>query len=518
VRAKFVAAEGDHLTLLAVLRAYLQVCVTLEGGFWAWARVRGLSSAQQSLPGRASMASRALQQQFRRHLSSSAAIARLEHSPASNPPRSPRHAWQSRPALPPSLRRCRVSSGPCGRRTTSSTSGEGGAESSKPNPQSRPSTSKPDSNLPTSKPIIPKAQAQTDLCLGCAPPHQEPLPRQRHSSSNPEPPLITAPPQVRSEGPRHLRPIGGPPLRAGPSPPLLRRRRGPAAARAGGGAVPARGAAAGGRRIQVGPRLVGGWRFSARRRRAGAGTPPGRRPQKMPPLRSCPTRPPARARAAPPKRPRPRQTWPPRVIATGQEVFIHPSSVLCGKKPECVVFNELVGGGLFWAGVAWRGVGACLGKAPPLALHPGRCPLNPRPPRAGGVPFGGGSVWELRGSVCLGLGASSRFTDRTQPRGPARPGGAPDCPTAAADRKPGARRRAPRRGPCKDLASLSLKPCPGTSAPLPPPKKPQVRTTKQYAREVCRIEPAWLPELAPAFFAAKAGAAAGAVERRGGGG
>lgn len=33
-----------------------------------------------------------------------------------------------------------------------------------------------------------------------------------------------------------------------------------------------------------------------------------------------------------------------------------------------------------------------------------------------------------------------------------------------------------------------------------------VRTTKQYAREVCRIQARWLPELAPAFFAAKAGA------------
>jgi hypothetical protein len=33
-----------------------------------------------------------------------------------------------------------------------------------------------------------------------------------------------------------------------------------------------------------------------------------------------------------------------KVIATGQVVFLHPSSVLCGKKPECVVFNELVRG------------------------------------------------------------------------------------------------------------------------------------------------------------------------------
>jgi hypothetical protein len=55
-----------------------------------------------------------------------------------------------------------------------------------------------------------------------------------------------------------------------------------------------------------------------------------------------------------------------------------------------------------------------------------------------------------------------------------------------------------------------------------PPTNPefnptQVRTTKQYAREICRIEAGWLPELAPAYFSAKAGAAAGAVERGGGG-
>jgi ATP-dependent RNA helicase DHX8/PRP22 len=54
--------------------------------------------------------------------------------------------------------------------------------------------------------------------------------------------------------------------------------------------------------------------------------------------------------------------------------------------------------------------------------------------------------------------------------------------------------------------------------PAPPSPAVQVRTTKQYARGVCAIEPAWLPELAPAFFAARAGAAAGAVERRAGGG
>lgn len=40
-------------------------------------------------------------------------------------------------------------------------------------------------------------------------------------------------------------------------------------------------------------------------------------------------------------------TFPPppgsyKVIATGQAVTIHPSSVLCGKKAECIVFNELV--------------------------------------------------------------------------------------------------------------------------------------------------------------------------------
>lgn len=49
-----------------------------------------------------------------------------------------------------------------------------------------------------------------------------------------------------------------------------------------------------------------------------------------------------------------------------------------------------------------------------------------------------------------------------------------------------------------------------------------VRTTKQYARVICRIQARWLPELAPAFFAAKAGAGVaaesagtGAAVRRG---
>ena len=31
-----------------------------------------------------------------------------------------------------------------------------------------------------------------------------------------------------------------------------------------------------------------------------------------------------------------------KVIGTGQEVSIHPSSVLQGSKPECIIFNELV--------------------------------------------------------------------------------------------------------------------------------------------------------------------------------
>jgi ATP-dependent RNA helicase DHX8/PRP22 len=30
------------------------------------------------------------------------------------------------------------------------------------------------------------------------------------------------------------------------------------------------------------------------------------------------------------------------VIASGQQVFIHPSSVLIGKKVDCIVFSELV--------------------------------------------------------------------------------------------------------------------------------------------------------------------------------
>lgn len=31
-----------------------------------------------------------------------------------------------------------------------------------------------------------------------------------------------------------------------------------------------------------------------------------------------------------------------KVIATGQTLAIHPSSVLCNKKAECIVFNELM--------------------------------------------------------------------------------------------------------------------------------------------------------------------------------
>ncbi|GFR51844.1 hypothetical protein Agub_g14311 [Astrephomene gubernaculifera] len=38
-----------------------------------------------------------------------------------------------------------------------------------------------------------------------------------------------------------------------------------------------------------------------------------------------------------------------------------------------------------------------------------------------------------------------------------------------------------------------------------------MHTTRTYAREALAIEARWLPELAPAFFAAKAGAAVGAV-------
>lgn len=31
-----------------------------------------------------------------------------------------------------------------------------------------------------------------------------------------------------------------------------------------------------------------------------------------------------------------------RVLSTGQEAFLHPSSTLIGKKPKCIVYNELV--------------------------------------------------------------------------------------------------------------------------------------------------------------------------------
>jgi ATP-dependent RNA helicase DHX8/PRP22 len=36
---------------------------------------------------------------------------------------------------------------------------------------------------------------------------------------------------------------------------------------------------------------------------------------------------------------------------------------------------------------------------------------------------------------------------------------------------------------------------------------------RQYARDIAAIQPRWLPELAPAFFASKAAAAGGAVGR-----
>lgn len=42
-----------------------------------------------------------------------------------------------------------------------------------------------------------------------------------------------------------------------------------------------------------------------------------------------------------------------------------------------------------------------------------------------------------------------------------------------------------------------------------------VWTTKAYARDVCAIEARWLPELAPSYFAAKAGGAAAAAAAAG---
>lgn len=30
------------------------------------------------------------------------------------------------------------------------------------------------------------------------------------------------------------------------------------------------------------------------------------------------------------------------MVASGQTVSIHPSSVLCGKRPQCIVFDELL--------------------------------------------------------------------------------------------------------------------------------------------------------------------------------
>lgn len=64
----------------------------------------------------------------------------------------------------------------------------------------------------------------------------------------------------------------------------------------------------------------------------------------MQPWQCCPARfrpaPPTRHPSAVPIFPLPPGSY--KVIATGQAVTIHPSSVLCGKKAECIVFNELV--------------------------------------------------------------------------------------------------------------------------------------------------------------------------------
>ena len=110
------------------------------------------------------------------------------------------------------------------------------------------------------------------------------------------------------------------------------------------------------------------------------------------------------------------------MVATGQAVAIHPSSVLCGKRAECVVFNELVSAGtpaLPWPGsaVQWARAWSCPGARSRLPAPRGRPPPPPRP-------------------------------SATRPPAPA-----------------------------------------------------QVRTTRQYARDATVIEPSWLPELAPAYFA-----------------
>jgi len=46
-------------------------------------------------------------------------------------------------------------------------------------------------------------------------------------------------------------------------------------------------------------------------------------------------------------------------------------------------------------------------------------------------------------------------------------------------------------------------PCPALPCPAARawPSCPQVRTTKQYARDATVVEAGWLPELAPAYFA-----------------
>lgn len=131
-----------------------------------------------------------------------------------------------------------------------------------------------------------------------------------------------------------------------------------------------------------------------------------------------------------------------KVIATGQAVAIHPSSVLCGKKAECIVFNELVS--------------------------------------SDGLP-------ERASQATVWMPAWFTGMEKACIEQQARLGAG--CLQCEARRCTGEVRCCMAEG---QFAVPDMRLC---YAP------PQVRTSKQYARDAVAIEAAWLPELAPAYFA-----------------
>lgn len=65
-----------------------------------------------------------------------------------------------------------------------------------------------------------------------------------------------------------------------------------------------------------------------------------------------------------------------RVVASGQTVNIHPSSVLCGKKARCIVFGELVATTRHYARQVSAIEPAWLVELAPAVFSSGRLPTS----------------------------------------------------------------------------------------------------------------------------------------------